>query len=374
MTNLKPDIDDLQKFLEFYSICPVGKPSPPTLMQIANFPDRENVYSNILAFFLDTEEAHGFGPLFVQSLLAAYERRRPDGWPTADSNAEGTERVEREEPTKQGRIDLVIECSGFVMCVENKIWAKLNNDLGEYREHCGKTAGARPVLGVVLSPHELSTDDGAMVDHQFVNVTYPDLVEELKCRLGSHIGGHNTKYQYLLFDFIEQVNQFGERRIMIDHDFLKFWSDNEDKIENIKARCDALQDEIRAAETVQKHVDLCIERLGHSNPFNTWNYKKTTAGFDFQVTDIVNGCRPFYQVDFYPLGISHWIYTRRGNLNTIWDLLVEKNFGIEKWENDGGWLGFHNKVSPFEKEALDEAVNTSVEILTALVEVMRPVE
>ena len=82
-------------------------------MEIARFPHWENVYSNILAFFLDTDRPHGFGPLFVRSVLAAYRSRCPEAWsgdaPTPDT-VEATDGVEREVWTGQGSIDLVVDC------------------------------------------------------------------------------------------------------------------------------------------------------------------------------------------------------------------------------------------------------------------------
>ena len=106
-------------------------------MDIAGFPQWENVYSNILAFFLDTGEAHRFGSLFIQSILAAYQDKCPDAWPGKDLRPDidfETEKVEREAATATGkRIDLLVECSEFVVCIENKIWSGLHNELGEYQ-------------------------------------------------------------------------------------------------------------------------------------------------------------------------------------------------------------------------------------------------
>ena len=47
--------------MDSYSVHAIGANEPPTLMEIANFPHWENVYSNILAFLLDTKKVQASG-------------------------------------------------------------------------------------------------------------------------------------------------------------------------------------------------------------------------------------------------------------------------------------------------------------------------
>ena len=58
--------------MDSYTVHATGAKEPPTLMEIAGFPRWENVYSNILAFLLNSEQVHGFGPLFIHSIMAIY--------------------------------------------------------------------------------------------------------------------------------------------------------------------------------------------------------------------------------------------------------------------------------------------------------------
>ncbi|MDT8392013.1 MAG: hypothetical protein RRC34_16045 [Lentisphaeria bacterium] len=66
------NIAQLQDFLAGYTSFDPPPALPPTLMDIAGFPHWENVYSNILAFFLDGSREHGFGNLMVRAMLEAY--------------------------------------------------------------------------------------------------------------------------------------------------------------------------------------------------------------------------------------------------------------------------------------------------------------
>ena len=228
-----------------------------------------------------------------------------------------TEKVEREATTATGkRIDLLVECSEFVVCIENKIWAGLHNDLGEYRKHCEQMYYERPVLGIVLSPSRL--DQGKIEEHKFINVTYSDFAEELQHRSGTYIGRHNTQYQYLLFDFMEQARRFGGKKIMTDdqHEFLEFWRVNDKKISNIQSMCDGLTHELGAREKAQAHIDRCEELLNpsHKELFRSWIYAGHVAVFDLADNGCIDQCSVFLDVVFHPLRVSQILGKRRGKV------------------------------------------------------------
>ena len=157
----------------------------------------------------------------------------PVGWPQHDlkpESVQATEKVEREASTATGkRIDILIECPDFVVCIENKIWSGLHNDLGEYRKHCEGLSERCPVAGIVLGPHH--TDDCRLEEHEFVSITYNELVDEVRQRMGGYIDSHNTQHQYLLFDFLEQADRLSRSNTMSDdhREFLEFWRRNEKK-------------------------------------------------------------------------------------------------------------------------------------------------
>lgn len=385
MSDSNPGIDDLQKLLDSYPGYALGGSTPPTLMEIAGFPHWENVYSNILAFFLDTGEPHGFGPLFVQSILAAYRGKCPDKWPGKDpvpENVSETDKVEREASTEKGRIDLLVECSEFVVCIENKIWSGLQNDLGEYRQHCEKMSEKRQVLGIVLSPVELGAADKQKMDEsKFVNVTYPDFAKELQHRLGGYIGWRNTQYQYLLFDFIEQASRFGGKKIMNEgqREFLKFWRENDKKIANMQSMCDEWRKKLRGREKAQAHIDQCLEKLENLNPayvevFKSWIAAGHVAVFDLADGGHIDQCHVFLNVEFYPHKVSQVLGKRRGvepaalasRISETCDVAFEPH----EWADGkaSGRQALHDDNSPFEQEVLAKAVGNSVKILKALAE------
>ena len=115
----------IQAMLDSYKYRELEPAETPTLLEIAGFPHWENVCSNILAFFLDTEQAHGFGPLFVRSILEAYRSRCRQDWLEGVPYPEdvgAADAVEREVMTGNGkRIDILVHCADFRICIENKI-------------------------------------------------------------------------------------------------------------------------------------------------------------------------------------------------------------------------------------------------------------
>ena len=312
------ETSDLQALMGSYSVHAIGANEPPTLMEIADFPHWENVYSNILAFLLDSEQVHGFGQLFIRSIMAIYSSRCPAGWRKKDLDPESiqaTKNVKREARTDTNkRIDILIECVDFVVCIENKIWSGLHNDLGEYREHCEKLSDGdcNRVVGIVLSPHRVPNP--SLQDHRFVSITYGDLVDEVRQRMGSYIGSQNTRYQYLLFDFLEQTSRLSRTNTMSDdqREFLGFWRENEDKISNIQSMCDAMWQ--CAKEMAKSHIEQCRERLTEPERevFKMWIYRGTVSVFDLAGGGEIDGCGLFLDVEFHPLRVSHVLGKRHG--------------------------------------------------------------
>ena len=109
----------IAKIYQFKALLAAFKELPPTLqrdpttLELSGYPHLENVYSNILAFFLDPGCEHGFGSLFLESLLsvAGYDARQ-DG--------EGVEVKTEESTMSRKRIDLVIYTGTLIVGIENK--------------------------------------------------------------------------------------------------------------------------------------------------------------------------------------------------------------------------------------------------------------
>lgn len=117
-------IDQFKALLAEFKELPQTPQRDPTILEILGYPYSkwENAYSNTLAFFLDPKREHGFGPIFLLSLLSVAECE-------AIQDSEKVE-VNREEITgTRKQIDLVISTDTLIVGIENKICDELHNDL-----------------------------------------------------------------------------------------------------------------------------------------------------------------------------------------------------------------------------------------------------
>lgn len=372
--------DEFQNLVDAHDIRETAPAKPPTLLQIAGFPHWENVYSNILAFFLDSDGAHGFGPLFIRSLMAAYCCKcGQDGGlkdvPFPDAVEAGAA-VEREVRTSDDkRIDLVVDCAEFRVCIENKIWASLYNDLAHYREHCESESDGRPVLGIVLSPEAVTDQDGlkTLEAQRFVNITYEDLVKQVHQRMGSHIGPHNMRYQYLLFDFLEQASRLRTTHMNDDEQaFLDFWKENDPKISNLEEWTKRMWDLLDAKAKAKDHIERCIEKLekNEREVFKDWIYHKRVAVFDLAEGGTIEGHRIFLDVEFHPLRVTHVLGDRRGSAPTAFANKIKDRCDTKSLEFHirPDRVEFATEASPFDGRVCKEAVDRSVRILKYIAE------
>ncbi|BBP58192.1 hypothetical protein EKA85_31175 [Pseudomonas veronii] len=135
----------------------------------------ENPTSDLLAFFLDPTQIHGFGDCFLRVLLSCI------GQEPLPSTALRSP-PEREVMTSNGnRIDLLLQGKEWILVLENKIFHGQVNPFADYELHAKALAygsSSHPIL-VVLSP------SGRSPDVNWIGLSYVlfinKLREELSC-------------------------------------------------------------------------------------------------------------------------------------------------------------------------------------------------
>ncbi len=223
------------------------------------------------------------------------------------------------------------------------------------------------MLGIVLSPHGIT--DQRLQAHRFVSITYGDLVEQVRQRMGSHIGPHNTQYQYLLFDFLEQANRFARTKTMNENQraFLDFWKKNDKKIDNIQSMCNKMQKELNPKAKAQAHQEQCLKRLTEPEReiFEPWIYNGSVSVFDLAGGGDIDGCAIFLDVEFHPLRVSHVLGERRGRTPNALASRISANCGIHFDSSSRADSRPENvtEESPFEASVCEKAVDSSVAIL-----------
>ncbi|QKZ12713.1 PD-(D/E)XK nuclease family protein [Spirosoma sp. KUDC1026] len=163
-----------------------------TLFDLLGVSTRELPISRVLAYYLDENEAHGLGRLFLDSLLVCMNK---------DSNDfPSPYRVVRE----WSNIDILIkgEAGDWAVILENKINHVLNNDLAKY----WRDVTANHKAGVVVTLNEQSLEnyvpeEGS--DFNFVNVTHLAWLEQVKHANPNLINPYPDVRQWVLInDFL----------------------------------------------------------------------------------------------------------------------------------------------------------------------------
>lgn len=181
----------LNLFLRYLQI-PEPSLRPPSFLDIVHRGRDENMLSNILAYFAQSTNPHGFGCLLANAFLHLVAPQK---------NQTTQADVLREYATGHGRLDLVIRTDDATIGIEHKIDAGLYNDLEDYRNtliaHFGK-----PVYCMVLSVRKLDTRNP-----HWISVTYNRLWQQVRSQLGLCLNSHNLRHLPQLMSVIEHTEQ-----------------------------------------------------------------------------------------------------------------------------------------------------------------------
>ena len=168
-----------------------------TMMDATRRQYDENLISNLLAYYTDSHNPHGFGTLIASALWHLH---------APDKQCEfGNTTVKREYSTKEGnRIDLVIETDAdVVIAIENKIFSGLNNPLDEYRQSLHDSYPKKELVCFVLAPDLRSLGSGC---EEWQAITYHSLWKEVRALLGTYVSTTNLYWLSGLITLIEHTD------------------------------------------------------------------------------------------------------------------------------------------------------------------------
>jgi PD-(D/E)XK nuclease superfamily len=237
------------------------------IISIAGFPRWENVNSNLLSFYFDKNEEHGFNELFLNSLLDLYEEKIDD---KIDFNRDmfATEySIDREYMTdKGGRIDLLISEGAddeidnnyipkWAFIIENKLFANLYNDLTDY----WNTINTDNKYGVVLSINPVEIDT-RLEDQNiyYINITHKDLIDRIVINLPQYYFDSDDRHLLFLKEYISNINSHYKNKwedINMDK-ILKLFYKNEDEIKRFKKQ------DVELLKYISKNVFEVMEENG----------------------------------------------------------------------------------------------------------------
>ncbi len=181
----------LNLFLRYLQI-PEPSLRPPSFLDIVHRGRDENMLSNILAYFAQSTNPHGFGCLLANAFLHLVAPQK---------NQTTQADVLREYATGHGRLDLVIRTDDATIGIEHKIDAGLYNDLEDYRNTLLADFG-EPVYCMVLSVKDMQTGNP-----HWISVTYNQLWQQVRSQLGLCLNSHNLRHLPQLMSVIEHTEQ-----------------------------------------------------------------------------------------------------------------------------------------------------------------------
>lgn len=283
-------LDDLQKIHVHI------EPIEPTFLDISGFPHYENVCSNILQFFFETKEAHGMGDLFIQALFK-----------TVGENVSCpivVNSVEREQITASGkRMDITISTDDYVIGIENKIYALLNNDLLDYSNHLQSISNGRKIIKIVLSLYPIGTHAG------FVSITYKDLFNCIDNLIGNYWRNSNRKFLDYLNDFMQNIKRLEGVSIM-DNELIDFIDENIQDVEDLYSKLNDLKKVLR-----QRVQDLGKRMKYDDKKCKQWLWREDGRFVDDLVHDIhIDDAIIAIDTYAYPKGWEINIWLRKSNL------------------------------------------------------------
>ena len=264
----------------------------PTLFEILRYQKKEHAYSNLLAYFLDSEEDHGLGTLFLSSFIqCVFDNYSSNNASTLDADEwrrridEGSFVVLREE----NNIDLLIRTDEekteeneeviyeWAILIENKINHHLKNNPLDLYWDAVKTSHNSHKLGIILAPSNLQTIASQKVadwpDIIYTAITY----QELKTQILRYLPNHFLKAD--------------ERGVRLCHDFL-IAIDRMDKAPTLKMEA---EENIHHFHNIQDKVVELEKHIGDMKAYIIEHVSFHMRQFGFtQYTNKVGDSRKYY--------------------------------------------------------------------------------
>lgn len=309
-------LEKLQKLVDDFNSLKFKERVGLTFLEIAKCPHLENVWSNILAFYLNPNNEHNLFDLVLNSVFETADKK------ITISNYKRIN-VRTEYPTGLGnRIDIVIFADNFILGIENKVDAALYNDLQDYSNTIESLAKPQNLTAykIVLSKYRNNVTDG------FINITYTELIGNIKKNVGDFYAYSDAKYLIFLFDFLKNVENNINSHSMADNlEVINFFHNNIEKVNrlleyhnkfnsDLVRKLDFIHNAVRHNEIKNKLSSLDKNtQFGGPGRF-TWQ------GFPLiKYNIIINDISIFYQIRIqdYKLVSHFWFQSEKYEFLTI---------------------------------------------------------
>jgi PD-(D/E)XK nuclease superfamily len=278
----------------------------PTFMEIAGYPHFENVCSNILAFYLQPSNEHGFGTLFLNVLVTLIDEE-------IEIDGQGID-VRREELTGNGkRIDLVIESDNYVFGIENKIFAGLYSPFSDYSNHLESLSNGRPVYKILLSLRSVQSSPQL---YGFYPISYEILFQKVLANIGLCFLTSHEPHTTFLRDFIKTIQNLQQTTAM-DLQRLEYFRNNQQSISALLEEVDGFRKDMRMKiQQLKEVVDL--EGIAYPVQSGLWRSSKDLIDVIWYTVKIDESLL-WIQFDVYltPAGWKMHFWNRKGSRKQV---------------------------------------------------------
>lgn len=241
------------------------------LFDILKIQHREIRNSNILAYFFDPNEEHGFGSLFYEALkqvvhskVVLIHKDKSDYLEDIIDFDEVISVVTEEQTTgaleTAKSIDIVLEGGDWVIGIENKIHHHVNNPLDAYWEHLVSKRDQRP-FGILLTLHPTDPDrKGLQYGKHFVNITHKELIDTVKENLRVDGDLNSTDFFYLKEYFKNMESHY---------EHLKEKPEMEKLVQEVTKNHKAISQLLKKKTAAENHIEELINSV-----FADYGYEK----------------------------------------------------------------------------------------------------
>ena len=325
-------------------------------MEIAGYPHFENVCSNILSFYLQPSNNHGFGTLFLDALATLINEEIEIGGQSIE--------VRREVLTNNGkRIDLVIESESFVIGIENKIFAGLYSPFQEYSEHLESICQDRQVSKILLS---LRSIDASIDLNGFKPISYETFFQKVVANIGSFLLTAQEPHITFLKDFIKTIQNLQHTTTM-DAQRLKYFHENQQNISALLDEVDGFRKDMRIKTQQLKEV-VNLEDIGCPVQSGLWRSSKDLIDVIWYTVKIDHALWIQFDVYLTPVGWKIHFWNRKSSRKQVEQWLQSRKIEVVETNTANIWrlvyIGYENS-KPYEAE-LEDVRRWTLDMFTRL--------
>ena len=307
-----------ENFLSGLEGLPPPQNKQQTFMEIAGYPHFENVCSNILQFYLTPTNEHGFSRLLLDSLVMLIDRELV----TEEQNIE----VWREVRTSENnRIDLVIVSDRYIIGIENKVLAKVNNPFCDYTMYLNSLGGdSKKVYKILLS---LNAEKESIELCGFKPITYNSFLNEIEENFEFYSQTAPSEHLVFLKDFIRTMRNL-QKQSKMDSQWLKYFQDKDDDIKILLTEIAAFREDMRMKlKQLEQLIAIELKISAHFNERWFWTHP-TFVGDMLIYTIDPDKSSLYFAIILTPIGWKMQFWNRQTDLERKTGSQKE---GLKKW-------------------------------------------